>query len=463
MTLLIALPAALPDGRLPDGYRYAITSDGLTLSGQGTAPLALLPRVPGEIVALLPSTALSWHAVRLPHVTRGTGPARLRAILDGLLEEHLLDDPARLHLALEAGRHIGQPAGHPAWVACCDKAWLTQQLQHLEQHGLRVTRLLPCNRPLPAHGFDHAGGIEATRVLLTGSIEQPLLEIASASGLWVLPVRSAEETAQALALAQLDGRPATTAPPSATRLETVHATAASEAPPALAPAGPLFQTEPAVAPLAEKWLPQAAELRTVEQRWLERLAGDDDLAQFDLRLNSRSHAARRALKIASLLWHAPQWRPARIGLAVLVAAQLIGLNAWAWTLQRQVRHGQQAVEATLKQAFPQVGVVLDAPLQMSRELAALRRQAGQTTDQDLEALLGALAVALPPAQRLQHIAYNTGELHFGGQAMSAEELADTQERLAPAGLLLQPSGTHQWTLSQRPPAAGLSRTAGISR
>ena len=51
---------------------------------------------------------------------------RVRAVLDGLLEEKLLDDPAQLHLALDDTAEAGQPS----WVAACDKAWLQVWLTH---------------------------------------------------------------------------------------------------------------------------------------------------------------------------------------------------------------------------------------------------------------------------------------------------------------------------------------------
>ena len=46
-----------------------------------------------------------------------------------------------------------------------------------------------------------------------------------------------------------------------------------------------------------------------------------------------------------------------------------------------------------------VAPVLDAPLQMQRETEALRAAAGQAGDNDLEALMGAVATAWPPSTR----------------------------------------------------------------
>lgn len=444
MTLFIALPPPLPGPALSPGWRHAVSKDGLAVDSHGTAPASLLPRDAGEIVAVLPASAVSWHALKLPQLPRGTGPARMRAVLEGLLEEHVLDDPAALHIALEPGRHTGQPAGHTVWAACCDKTWLTEALQQLEHEGLRATRLLPA---LPPRG---AG--EPARVLLAGEAGQPLLHVQAATGVWTLPVHSADDVQAALAIAGVALAPSapTDAPPGASAVDAPQDDAA--------PAIDLV-TEPAVAALAEKWLPGPPRLRPAEQGWLQVYAGDHDLAQFDLRLSGRGHALRRWRKVAQRWWHAPEWRPARVGVLTLVAAQLIGLNAWAWTLQRDLETARRGIAQSLTQTFPNVRVVVDAPLQMSREVAQLRQAAGQTSPQDLEAMLAGLAAALPTQQRLQRLSYASGELQFSGPALTPEQLADAQDPLQAQGLRLQPGGgSGQWTL-----AAGLPRAPGGPR
>jgi len=79
----------------------AQSPDGQLLTRYVSAPLALLPRVDAsvDVVAVVPLQVLSWHRVNLP---QGSLPKsrladrsanRLRAILDGLLEDQLLDDP----------------------------------------------------------------------------------------------------------------------------------------------------------------------------------------------------------------------------------------------------------------------------------------------------------------------------------------------------------------------------------
>jgi len=426
MTLFIALPPP-HTGDVPAGqYRYATSADGTTLTAQGTAPLAVLPRGAGETVAVVPASALSWHAVRLPQLPRGTSAARLRSVLEGLLEEHLLDDPSTLHFALAPGRHTGQSEVSPVWIACCNKAWLTSQLQVLEQAGLPAARLLPAQWPRPAGALPD--------LLLAGEPDQPVLLASSANGVWQIPVRSQQAFEQALA-----------------QCAVAHpAPAASDAPDtdgAVEPSGPVLHTEPAVSVLAEKWHGAPVPLRTLEQNWLAAHATDFDLAQFDLRLSGGGHVLRRWRKVGTRLLHAPEWRAARVGLVVLVAAQLIGLNAWAWIQQRQLQATRADIQTLLTQTYPHVRAIVDAPLQMEQETDRLRHANGQATRRDAETLLQALASALPTTQRLERLAFSAGELQFNTRALSAEALEDAQARLQSFGLLLRPAANNQYTLT----------------
>ena len=133
--LLIALPPGPPAG-----YEFATSTDGQALAAHGSAAPALLPAAGRgvEVVALVPAGQLSWQRVTLP---RGVGPGapRLRSVLDGLLEDQLLDDAGALHFALEPGAQ----GGASAWVAVCDRAWLAAHLNALEGAGRTVHRIVP--------------------------------------------------------------------------------------------------------------------------------------------------------------------------------------------------------------------------------------------------------------------------------------------------------------------------------
>ena len=138
-----SLIVSLPPGHASSTteWAYALTPDGRTLADHGRTVAALLPLPRGagaEVVAVVPVQALAWHRVTLPK-GMAAGSPRLRAALDGLLEEQLLDEPEALHLALQPGGR----AGEPAWVATCDRAWLRNALQLLEAANRPVTRIVP--------------------------------------------------------------------------------------------------------------------------------------------------------------------------------------------------------------------------------------------------------------------------------------------------------------------------------
>nr|WP_296017711.1 type II secretion system protein GspL [uncultured Acidovorax sp.] len=408
-TLILFLPPARP-GPATD-YSYTLTADGHTALRHATAPASLLPeptRPGGEVVAIVPARALSWQKVQLPPglpVGAGQQTPRLRSALEGLLEDRVLDDAAQLHFALQPGAR----AGEPAWVAVCDRAWLRENLQALEAAGRRVARVVPEFAPGPtASGRPELCAIgtpEDACVVLTGQ--------GAEQGVAVLPLSPA---APALARAGLP-------------------------PPAAAGEGEddalVVRAEPAVAALAERALGQRASLHTASQRALEAARGDWDLAQFDLASTGRTRALRQAGSVASALINAPQWRAARWGAGLLVAAHLVGLNAWAWQERQSLSAKQAAVRSTLTQTFPKVQVVVDAPVQMERELAQLRQAAGSVSPRDLEPLLAAVGSALPEGQQPTTIEYTPGELRLRGIAFNPDSEPAVSARLQAAGYQLR--------------------------
>jgi len=210
------------------------------------------------------------------------------------------------------------------------------------------------------------------------------------------------------------------------------------------------RAEPAVAALAERTLGQRIALHTSSQRALDAARGDWDLAQFDLASTGRTRALRKAGSALSTALYAPQWRAARWGAGLLVVAHLVGLNAWAWQERKALTAKQAGVRNTLTQTFPQVQVVVDAPVQMERELALLRQAAGSVSARDLEPLLAAAGAALPEGQQPTAVEYTTGELRLRGVALSPDEEAALSGRVQAAGyrarmddgsLLLRAEGT----------------------
>ena len=149
------------------------------------------------------------------------------------------------------------------------------------------------------------------------------------------------------------------------------------------------------------------------------------------------------------LWRQPQWRPARWGLLALLLAQLLGLNAWAWMTRQQWQAQQDSWVRLLQESFPRVTVVVDAPVQMAREVERLRQGSGQLTAGDLESLLQVLGTALPAGvSGPDRLMYQDGVLQWPALNMGAAQQAAFEHALAQQGHVLQTQG-ELWRLHSR--------------
>lgn len=368
MATLIVLLAPLPADTATE-YGCVLTPDGRTIGDHATVPAALLPAADDEVVAVVPARMLSWHRVELPKGSTAS-PARLRAVLEGLLEDRLLDEPGNLHFALEPGAR----AGAPAWVAVCDRAWLRGHMQALEAAGRRVSRIVPEFAP-------DVEGSEPT-VHVTGEAGDAWLVTTHEGGVISLPLTQAPQ-----------GLPDN--------------------------AGVI--AEPGVAALAEQFTGRKVSLRQSAQRHLLAAQSNWDLAQFDLASTGGKRALKKLSALVRELLSAPQWRPARWGVGLLVVAHLIGLNAWAWKEQSALTAKRGEINGTLTRAFPGVKVIVDAPVQMERELARLRQSTGAASGGDLESLLGAVSVAAPPGRPVTSVEYAAGEVRIRGLGLTPDE------------------------------------------
>lgn len=394
--LVITLPLAGASAN-PD-YSFVLSQDGHQASRHGRASAALLPttgRAAGELVAVVPAQALSWQRVKLPPGVAANSP-RMRAVLEGLLEDMVLDEPARLHFALAPGAS----AGTGAWVAVCDREWLRTALQALETAGRPVARVVP----------EIAPGSETPAVHFAGTPEAPLMLVSG------LPPDGA--------VAVLPPMPAALALLPPTGGEPLAATA-----------------ESAVAGLAEQFLGRPVALVSPSERALQAAQSRWDLAQFDLASTGRTRILRKAGGLFGALLQAPQWRAARWAGALLLLAQVVGLNAWAWQERSALATKRAAVQSTLTQNFPHVQVVVDAPLQMERELALLRQASGALAAGDLEPMLAAAGSALAaPGNGASAIEFSPGTLQLRGLDVAPDTRAAAEGPLRAQGYALRTEG-----------------------
>lgn len=397
-TLIVTLPTY--PGDAASAFDYVLTADDNTVAEASMAPLALLPR-PGyaaqgrkvhEVVALVPAHQLSWHQVQLPKgtLTRrflkdGSTP-RLRAVLEGLLEDRLLDDPAHLHFALAPQTDPDAPM----WVAACDRTWLRAALQALEQAGLAPSRVVP----------EFAPDEHSDTVFVMGDATAPQV-VLTRGAVTVWPLSPA--TVELLNW-----------PPEMRLL-----------------------AEPAVAALAEQEFKRTVTLQQTTSRHVQALQTTWDLAQFDLVNSSRARSFKRVTTAVRSLWQAPRWRPVRLALLALLVINLAGLNTWAWKEQAALEVRQTAIKQVLTTTFPQVTVVVDAPVQMARAVAALQQANGAPTGRDLESLLGAFGAVAPAGYVPSAFEFSAGELRLTALPEGYEDLAF---KLKAEGYTARPEG-----------------------
>ncbi len=378
ITLTVALPAA---GLLPaTEFDYALSDGGRSVVAHGRAALALLPAA-ASLVLVVPARCLSWHTAKLPPVAA----SRLRLALDGILEDRLLDEPANLALAVGPQR----TAQGDALVAVCDKAWLRSVLEFFERAKRPATRVVPQFAPT-------ADALAPRRLVVSGTPDAPELAVIDAHCVLTGPL--------VMAVALQGAGP--------------HEEA-----------GTTLFADPAVAELAEQALVLPATILPPAQ-WLAQ-SGETrwELAQFDLAISSSGRVARRWAQAWTEFARAPAWRPVRWGLVLLLLANLAGLNAWAWRQDAAVQGRQQQVKGLLSQTFPKVKTIVDAPLQMERELARLRQSSGAQSGRDLEVMLGAVGAALPVGSNASMVEYGPGELALRGLALNSAQLELVRNKL----------------------------------
>jgi len=393
-SLIVILPPTPAAAATP--CEVVISDEAARVMRHAEAPVALLPAAPGaEIVAVVPAHKLSWHRLKLPRGTLERGyfqeksAPRLRSVLEGLLEDRVLDEPAQLHFALEPQAR----AESPVWVAACDRAWLHAWLTLLEQAGRPVTRIVPELAP-------PAADAPAATLHVTGTPDHPQLLHSGPGGVALLPLTAA--TAALLAGPDAGGAASVVA-------------------------------EPGVAALAEQHLQRPVTLQTRPQRAMAAAQSPWDLAQFDLLRTRRTRARKRLSTLAATLLHAPQWRAARWAALLLAAVNLAGLLGLAWKEQSAQAAKRSAIRDILTATFPDVRVIVDAPRQMDRALADLQRQSGSASHADLETMLAQFQGAAANAPGPSAIEFIAGELQLKGLDPAAASLANVSARLQARG------------------------------
>ncbi len=351
MSLLrIHIPVDWPDAGLDAPLAWCrLGSRGERLDA-GVAPLAALPHDP-QCEIVVPAELVLLTQARLPRGRR----RQLPTLLPYAVEDRLVADPDSVHVAAGMQQDDGQTA-----LAVIDKAWLGAVLSRLGGAGLQPRHAWP-ETLLPAlpeagwvavwtgrGGFLRTGG-QAGFALDAGEDDAPPAAL-------VLALDAARTASSAPARLLL--RPA-----GGSRLPDVAAWSRALALPVEAGA---------------EWAPLGAHVAT---------AGAIDLLQGPFASATFSRRDSQALRLPLIL----------LGLLALVHA---GATLIEWgQLRHERQHLRAAMERDFRAAFPEARVVVDAPLQMHRNLLALQRAAGQPTPGDFLPLLARAVQVCDDANR----------------------------------------------------------------
>ena len=417
--MLILTPTAfsLSPATPTSALDWVRSPDGRLAAEHGSGAPSLLP-VDNDVVLMLPPRAVSWHRVALPKVAAG----RLRAALDGMLEDLLLNDPAELHFALEPGSRPGQTL----WVAACHKSWLKSWLQVLEAAGRPASRIVPALWPTSA------GGEHRDETVHWAHDEGDRVWLATATPLGVRCVPLRENGSSSFGHSSTFGTPSTFGDSTFGGLGPAPRSAGDHLPAASDPATTHWFADPSITALAEQVCNQRFDLMPPPDWMLGCAQSDWNLAQFDLSLSSGARRGQRLRQVLRQWRSAPAWRPARWGLAALLLSLLGGLNAVAWMERSSLQDKQRAVTQLMQRTFPEVTVVLDAPAQMRSELTRLQQASGTLSTNDLEAMLAALATSVPDTVP-GSIDFTPGDARLGAWQAPEDRLQAVQQALNARG------------------------------
>lgn len=384
MSLRIYLTAHWQDAASP--CAWALLDNEGNLRESGTGNLAAMPQSDDAVVIVSAERVLATTAV-LPKIKR----SKLETALPYALEDTLVDDATEAHVTPGAKLADGRTV-----LYTLNKSWLARFLEAGTAAKVRVRRIVPefCLLPTRAGewslAWDGSQGFLATTHSLGGALD------------------SGDNTHAPVSL-QL-------------RLQT-------DAPAALR----LFALGSEVQ--APNWgigVPVIFEKQSFDWR---RTAIPSDAP------NLLWGKFAPPPRISELL---PWLRPALMAALLLFSVEVVISNLeWA-LLANEKRQLVHSMTEMFQETFGADATIVDAPLQMRRNVARLRHAAGVSDDADFLPLLEKFSGASGsvPGSTLRTLRYGDGKLDIEMALGNAASLATLQQHIAETGLMVQTLDTH---------------------
>lgn len=375
---------------------WALCDETGSVLQSGTDPLAALPKGNECIAIVAPDRVLSVRA-KLPPGSR----RRWQTALPFVAEEYTLPDPEDNHVvpgpALAEGRMM---------LAVVDKAWLKRIVEACRTANLSLRRMVP-ETLLPA--------LTPGTWVLVWDGSNGFVRTGSASG---MALDSGDAHAAPLAL-QLG-------------LNAAQNNSSASSPKKIEVRFPQH------VPDAQRILPQwdGVPVISAGSAWDWRRA---PIPADTLNLLWGDFAPRARI---SEWW--PKLRPVALILLAALGVEAIGTNIeWAMLATEKNRLTQD-MEHSFRTAFGETGTLVNAPLQMQRNLAELRHSAGLEDDSDFVPLLDATASTLAalPAGSVRGLHYESGRLDVDIKLGRGNDFQDLRQRFKNKGIGVQMGDIH---------------------
>lgn len=317
---------------------------------QDTSPAAQMPRA-GEVEAILPAERVLFARLELPKVSAST----IRELLPYAVEDRLLADPAHIHAVAGATSARGETL-----VAVVDREWLRDKLGVLARAGQRAS-----------HAWSESS-------LLEGGRGDWHVVLGPARGMLV------DDEGVSATFDRGEGLPL------AVRIALDEAAARGERPGSIR-----VHTDGGEAlPDLARWSADGAVTFSPGTRWEVLARGQPARTSIDLLEGELAPASgRRKLAVP---------RGAVVLLAVILGLQALFSGVAAMRLREERADLERRREAIFRAAFPEAKVVVDPDLQMSRNLAELKRARGLAGGDDFLAQMTRAANGGAPVKSVEY-------------------------------------------------------------
>ncbi len=384
MNLRIYLTASWQDAASP--CAWALLDDNGNVRESGTGNLAAMPQSDDATVIVAADRVLATTAV-LPRIKR----SKLETALPFALEDVLIDEASEAHVTVGTKLPDGRSV-----LYTLNKHWLARFVDASSAAKVRVRRIVPEFCLLPTRNsewsvaWDGAQGFMATAYNLGGALDCGNNTNAPVG----LQLRLQNDTPAALRLFAL-----------------------------------------------------GSEIQAPD--WDIKVPVILEKQSFDWR------KANIPAEAPNLLWgkfappprireYLPWLRPALMAALLLFGVEIVISNLeWA-VLAQEKRQLMRNMTETFRETFGADATIVDAPLQMRRNIARLRHAAGVSDDEDFLPLLDKFSGALSTVSgsTLRTLRYGGGKLDIE-MTLSASALSSLMQRIAETGLSAQVVDQHE--------------------